>query len=513
MDEKILKSISIINRYMSKRSNPWLCLIPVAMGVFMCVLDMSVLNVALPVITQEFGASASDVQWLLTAYLITFVVLLTTFGRIGDMVQRNLLYTAGMAIFAFGSYLCATSWNIGVFILFRIFQAIGGAIMMGNSMALITELFPPGQRGMAMGVQSILIASSFALGPVVGGWITTHLSWHWIFYINIPIGLLGITLGLILLPPLGQKVKEPIDVIGLILLAIGLGSFTLGVIKGQDWGWDSEKTLACFIIAISYLIAFAMREITFEHPLLDLRLFKIRNFVVGIVGLFFVSMGLSASIFLLPFFLEGIKGLNAEECGIWLLPLPLINIFTAPLAGRLSDRINPKITMCVGPVMFATGLFLLSKVEVDVTYWELAPIFVVLGSGMGLLMPAAMNVMMSSVPAEKAGMASGTIQTSNSLARAMGVTVGGVLFTGKLNEIIPNFGNRMPNPMELQFLAMFGKPSAYVAVVEAFMESFHHVFLGVEPFIIFSFCVILLFLRGEEHLRRVRRAKAMAIAT
>jgi len=206
--------------------NPWLSLLPVAIGVFMCVLDMSVLNVALPKIAQDFHASASDVQWLLNAYLITFVVLLTTFGKIGDMVRRDLFYVSGMAVFITGSYLCANSWSIPAFILFRIIQAVGGAMMMSNSMALITELFPPGQRGAAMGVQSILISSSFALGPVVGGWITTHISWHWVFYINVPIGFAGIVLGLLLLPPLGGKVREPVDLIGLVLLAVGLGFFT-----------------------------------------------------------------------------------------------------------------------------------------------------------------------------------------------------------------------------------------------------------------------------------------------
>lgn len=163
------------------KSNPWLSLIPVAIGVFMAVLDASILNIALPSIMQDFNAKATDVQWLLNAYLITLVVLLIAFGRIGDMVRRDLLYSTGMAIFALGSYLCAESWNITVFIIFRVIQAVGGAIVMGNSMALITELFPPGRRGAAMGVQAILVASAFSLGPILGGWLTTHLSWHWVF--------------------------------------------------------------------------------------------------------------------------------------------------------------------------------------------------------------------------------------------------------------------------------------------------------------------------------------------
>ncbi len=495
---------------MKDRINPWISLIPVIIGVFMVMLDTSILNIALPEIAQDFRASASDVQWLLNAYLITLVVLLITMGRIGDMVRRNLLYTGGMAIFTLGSYLCAESWSIGAFVTFRIVQAVGGAILTGNSMALITELFPAGKRGAAMGVQSILIASSFALGPVVGGWLTTRMGWHWVFYINVPIGIMGVIIALLLLPSTGRRVREPIDIIGLMLLAVGLGFFTLGIIQGQDWGWRSEKTMASFLISFSYLIAFGVREITYDHPILDLSLFKIRNYSTGILSLFFLSLGLSTSMLLLPFFLQGIKGLSAEESGYWILPLPIINTVIAPMAGRLSDRINPKIIMSLGPVFFSTGLFLLSRIDMDVRFWDLIPIFLVLGGGMGMLMPVAMNVMMSSVPIHKAGMASGTIQTSNSLARAMGVAFGGVLFTGKMNDLIPGYGNQIPGPMQIEFLRFLagkGFPGPLVMIVDSFMKSLHQVFLDAIPLVITSLLIILLFLKGREHLRVIGRTE------
>jgi EmrB/QacA subfamily drug resistance transporter len=489
--------------------NPWLSLIPVAIGVFMVMLDTSILNIALPSIAEEFNASASDVQWLLNAYLITLVVLLVTFGRLGDMVKRNLLYVTGMAVFIAGSLLCAKSWDILIFVVARIIQAIGGAIMLGNSMALITELFPPGKRGAAMGLNSILIASSFAFGPVIGGWLTTHLSWHWVFYINLPVGLAGIALGLTLLPPMGEKAKVPIDLLGLALLSISLGFLTLGIIQGQDWGWTDDKTIASFIVAFSYLIAFIVRELTYDYPILDLKLFRIRNFTAGVMALFFMSMGLSTSLFLMPFFLQGIKGLTAEQAGLWIMPIPIVNTVIAPLAGRLSDRINPKITMSIGPVVFSLGLFLLSKIEADVTFWELLPVLLFIGSGMGLIMPPAMNVMMTSAPAHKAGMASGTIQTSNSLARAMGVSLGGILFTRKMNELIPNFGNVIPNPMQIKILeviAIKGYAAPLVMITEAFMRSFRSVFLNAIPFILTSLFIVLVFLRGREHLEVIGRS-------
>ncbi len=488
------------------RRNPWLSMIPIAMGIFMAVLDMSILNVALPKIAQAFNATASDIQWILNAYLITFVVLLTTFGRIGDVYRRDLVYVAGMGLFTIGSYLCAQSWNLMALIFFRIVQAIGGAMMLSNSSASIAELFPPGKRGVAMGVQSILTVSSFALGPVIGGWVTTHLSWHWVFYINIPIGVAGVILGLLLLPPMGEKTKEPLDIVGLVLIAIGLGSFTLAIIKGQDWGWESQKTICCFLISFPFLFAFVMRELSYEHPLLDLKLFKIGNFSISVLGLFFLSMGLSASLFLLPFFLEGVKGLTAEECGIWLLPLTLVNIFTSPIAGRLSDRVNPRYLMSVGPLIFSIGLVMLSGIPKNIEYHELAMIFMFLGSGMGFVMPVAMNVMITAVPEEKTGMAGGTFMTFNSLARAMGITFGSILFTKRMGEIT-GLENVIPSPMMFkmtELLALIGKPQAYELLVKGFMESFHHVFLGVEPLIITSFLIIILFLKGEQHLERIR---------
>ncbi len=495
-----------------ERVNPWLSLIPVALGLFMVIIDASVLNVALPSIAQEFRATATDVEWILNAYTITLVILLIPFGRIGDMVRRDLLYCVGMSIFVIGSYLCAQSWDIIVFIIFRIIQAVGGAIISGNAVAMLAELFPPGKRGTAMGVQSIIIATGFSLGPVLGGWLTTNLSWHWVFYINIPVGIISVILGLMLLPALGEGEREPIDFVGVALLAVGLGFLTLGLIKGQEWGWNSEKTVASFLISIPYLIAFVVRELTYEHPILDLSLFKIRNYSTCVVALFFMFMGLSLSMFLLPFFLQGIKGLTAEEAGIWVLPISILNTVVAPIAGRLSDRVNPKITMCIGPIIFATSLYLLSHLKINVRFWDLAPILAMLGTGMGLVMAPAMNVMITAVPPQKAGMASGTIRTFNTLAQAMGVAFGGVLFTGKMNELIPNYGNQLPNPMQIKMLgilAMKGFGAPLVLIVEAFMRSFRHVFVSAIPLIMAGFVVILLFLKGEEHLKIVKESTFM----
>ncbi|NOY11991.1 MAG: MFS transporter [Archaeoglobi archaeon] len=485
----------------------WLGLIPVGMGLFMVLLDVSVLNVALPSIARDFNARMSDIQWILNSYTLTMVVLLVLAGRIGDMVRRDRYFMGAMALFTVSSFLCAQAWSTGSLIFFRVLQAVGGAMLSGNTLAIITELFPPGKRGAAMGLNSILVASSFTLGPIIGGWLTTHLSWHWVFYLNVPVGIVSVILAYLLLPPLGAKEKVPVDFAGAVLLAVALGSLTLGIINGQDWGWRDEKTLGCFAISIPYLIAFALRELSYEYPLLDLSLFRIRNFTVGILAVSILFFGMSSSLFVLPYFLQGIKSLSAADSGYWMIVLPLVNTVFSPLAGRLSDRINPKYLMCAGPVLFTLGMYNLSGIEENVSYWEFFVKLMPMGIGMGMLMSPSFNVIMASVPPEKAGMANGTVRSVNTLSQAMGVAVGGVLLTNRMKDWLGNYGNQIPDPGTmalLRVLALKGNPLPLVAMVESFMDSMHYLFSVMMWLPLLSMLVILLFLSGEEHLRRMR---------
>ncbi|ADB57602.1 MFS transporter [Archaeoglobus profundus] len=484
----------------------WLAFLPVSLGLFMVLLDVSVLNVALPRIAEDFHARMSDLQWVLNAYTLTMVVLLVLAGRIGDIVRRDRYFVLGMGIFVLGSFLCAQSWSIEVLIFSRIIQAVGGAILSSNTLAIVTELFPPGQRGAVMGLNAILMASSFALGPIVGGWLTTNLSWHWVFYINVPIGIISIALAFMLLPPLEPKEKVPIDLAGTILLAIGLGSLTLGIIEGQNWGWDNQKTLACFAVAFPYLAAFAIRELNYDYPILDLSLFKIRNFTVCVAATSIIFFGTSSSFFVIPYFLQGLKGLTAEEAGYWMISIPIANTFVAPIAGRLSDKMNPKYMMCLGPILFAMGMYNMTDVDVDIKYWEFFFRLIPMGIGMGLLTSPAFNVLMSSVPPAKAGMANGTLRSVNTLAQAMGVAIGGVLITHNMKNYLPGYENIVPDPGTMAILTLLAKfnPLPLIGMVEGFIDSMHFVFSTMMWLPLASSLIIAIFLRGEEHLRRMR---------
>jgi EmrB/QacA subfamily drug resistance transporter len=485
----------------------WIAFLPVSLGLFMVLLDVSVLNVALPKIAEDFNAKMSDLQWILNSYTLTMVVLLVIAGRIGDMYRRDRLFILGMVIFTASSFLCAQSWSIESLVFFRVIQAVGGTILSANTLAIAVELFPPGRRGTVMGLNSILMASSFTLGPIVGGWLTTHLSWHWVFYINVPIGIISVIAAWFTIPPLGAKERVPIDYLGAAILALALGSLTLGIIEGQNWGWSDEKTLACFVISIPYLVAFALREATYEYPLLDLSLFKIRNFTVGCLATSILFFGMSASIFVIPYFLQGIKSLTAEESGYWMLAMPIMNTLVSPIAGRLSDRMNPKYLMCFGPLLFSFGMLNLMGLKVEVSYWEFFAMLVPLGIGNGMLISPSFNVMMASIPLKKAGVANGTLRSVNTLAQAMGIAVGGVLLTSKMKEWIPGYGNQIPDPGTmnlLSLLAISGNPAPLIEMVEGFMDSFKFVFSIMLWLPVLASLVIFVFLSSEEHLNSMR---------
>ncbi len=478
----------------------WLALIPVSMGLFMVLLDASVLRVALPRISQDFHATMSDIQWISNSYTLTMVALLVLSGRVGDMVRRDRYFISAMAIFTFSSFLCAQAWNVPSLIVFRALQAVGGAMLSSNVLAIITELFPPGKRGAAMGINSVMTASSFTFGPIIGGWLTTNLSWHWVFYLNVPVGILSIALAMTFLPPIEPREKVPVDVEGAILLGISLALLTLGITNGQTWGWWSRKTLTCFVVSIPYTVAFVLRELNYDYPLLDFSLFKIRNFMVGIVAISILFFGLSASLFVLPYFLQGIKGLTAEESGYWMIAIPILNTFVAPLAGRLSDRIDPKYLMCLGPLFFALSLYRLTGIEADVSYWRFFFELIPMGAGMGLLMSPSYNVMMGAVPREKVGMANGTVRSVNTLAQAMGVAVGGVLIANRMNDWLPGYGNWIPDPGTMRMLELLARtktPLPLLAMVQGFIDSMHYVFSLVVWLPVLSSLIIYLFLSSK----------------
>jgi len=249
-----------------------------------------------------------------------------------------------------------------------------------------------------------------------------------------------------------------------------------------------------------------LREASYEYPLLDLSLFRIRNFTVGCLATSILFFAMSASIFLIPYFLQGIKALSAEQAGYWMLAMPIMNTIVSPIAGRLSDKMNPKYLMCLGPLLFSFGMSNLMNLKVEVSYWEFFALLIPLGIGNGLLISPSFNVMMASIPIQKAGVANGTLRSVNTLAQAMGVAVGGVLLTNRMKDWIPGYGNQIPDPGTmsiLSLLAVYGNSYPLVSMVEGFMDSFRFVFSITLWLPVLASLIILFFVSGEEHMRSV----------
>ena len=409
--------------------NPWLVLLSVALGLLMVVVDISILNIALPSIATSMHASLAEIEWTLIAYTLALTGLVPFFGRISDVFGRKRLFIIGEIIFAGASFLAAQSpfmlWLIGA----RVLQALGGALISSNTLAIITDTFPAGKRGAAMGVQAILMSGGAAIGPTLGGFLVTHFGWQSVFYVNVPLGIIAAAFGAKVLPALrSNRTLEPIDWTGSILLFLGLAGSLLGVTKGPEWGWATSKTLVSIIGGLLVLGLFVLWEMRRRSPLVDLTLFKIQEFTAGQLAGMFATMSLSSLTFLFPFYWQGMRGYSAEAAGVLLLPLPLALMVAAPIAGRLSDRVGARGISTAGLLVLALALFLLSRITVGMNVWNVLWRLLFLGAGLGMFTAPNNNAVMSSVPSQRRGIAAGLLGMFRFTGQSAGIAFAGVIF-------------------------------------------------------------------------------------
>ena len=409
--------------------NPWLVLLSVGLGLLMVIVDISILNIALPSIATSMHASLAEIEWTLIAYTLALTGLVPFFGRISDVFGRKRLFIVGELIFAGASLLAAQSpfmlWLIGA----RVLQALGGALISSNTLAIITDTFPAGKRGAAMGVQAILISGGAAVGPTLGGFLVTHFGWQSVFYVNVPLGLFAAAFGAKILPPLrSNRTLEPIDWTGSILLFLGLSGTLLGVTKGPDWGWTTGRTLTSIAGGLLVLAFFILWEMRRRAPLVDLTLFKIQEFTAGQLAGLFATMSLSSLTFLFPFYWQGMRGYSAEKAGILLLPLPLALMIAAPISGRLSDRVGARGISTAGLLVLALALFLLSRITVGMAIWNVLWRLLFLGAGLGMFTAPNNNAVMSSVPSQRRGIAAGLLGMFRFTGQSAGIAFAGVIF-------------------------------------------------------------------------------------
>ena len=411
----------------------WLVLANVMMGTFMVVLDATIVDVSLAKIMATFGIGVDDVKWVATAYLLAFAVAIPASGWLADHIGYKRMYAMGLGLFTLGSFLCSISWNELALILFRVVQGVGGGLLMPVGMAIVTREFPPERRGVALGFWTISAAASVSLGPTLGGYLIDNFAWHAIFDINVPVGILGLVTTFIVQRKYKRQTSIPFDIVGFISVASFLTFLLIAFSDGNaEWnteGWTSPLILSCFAIALVSLAVFLYVELHVRHPLVDLSLLKDFNFGMGNLVLFIFGMGMFGSTFLLPLYLQNALGYTAYQAGSLFLPIGLIMSVSGPLAGRLSDKLNPKYLAIFGVFMMSLSLFVNRSLSL---FSETSSIMISLylrGVGMGFIFAPLSTLALSEIPREKMAQASALFNVLRQIGGSFGVAIMGTLLT------------------------------------------------------------------------------------
>jgi len=408
----------------------WFILINVLIGATMSALDVSIVNVAMPTLKTEFNTTMSVIEWVAMSYMLTLTIFLPFFGRLADMLGRSKLYNLGFIVFTAGSLFCGMSTSAAMIIASRVVQAVGAGLLQANSVALITQAFPSSERGKAIGIQGAVQAISMAVGPFVGGILISTIGWRAVFYINIPIGILGTVASLFILPTQERSAKkESIDYFGTVFFASGLAFLVLAFNEVVDLGWSSNIVMVYFVNACILLGLFVLTELRVKHPLIDLKLFKDSTFLIGNLTGMMSYYVLFAVLFLMPFYFEKVLNFSPVLTGSLLTPIPLAMAFVAPFAGHISDKYGPRIMTASGMFVSALACFLLLFLGTQANVPLLVCELVLLGVGMGMFTPPNNSAIMGAAPKDKLGLAGGVLNMMRSLGLIFGVDISGLIFT------------------------------------------------------------------------------------
>jgi EmrB/QacA subfamily drug resistance transporter len=416
-----------------KNADPhkWWIFLAVGIGTFMSALDGSVVNTIIPVIRDFFKTDVATVEWVVVVYLLVVSSLLLTFGRLGDLRGHKGIYVTGFVIFVASSALCGFAPSVWFLVLGRAVQALGAAMLFANSPAILTRSFPPSQRGQALGMQATMTYLGLSVGPSLGGWLTQSFGWRYVFYINVPIGLLAFALSLRFIQADGHAAPagERFDWVGALLFSVGLVALLLGLNQGSEWGWTSPAILVCLGIAAVLLAIFVRREMHIPAPMLDLSLFANRTFSASTVSAVLNYICLYGVLFLLPFYLLQGRGFEPAQAGLLLTAQPIIMAIAAPISGSLSDRIGSRLLSTIGMVILAVGLFLLARLGPASSNTAILVSLGVCGLGTGIFISPNNSALLGSAPRQRQGIASGILATARNVGMVLGVGLAGAIFT------------------------------------------------------------------------------------
>jgi EmrB/QacA subfamily drug resistance transporter len=415
-------------RIFDPETRKWWTLAAVAFGLFMIMLDNTVVNVALPAIQKDLGADLSALEWIVTGYALTFAAVMLTGGKLADLLGRRLIFVIGLAIFTLSSLACGLAGSEEMLIAARIVQGVGAALMNPATLSIISATFPPQQRGMAIGIWAGVSALALAIGPLVGGLLTQHASWHWIFFINIPVGIVAIAASFVLIDETKDTSEgQRLDLPGLLTSGIGLFSLTYALIEGNTYGWTSARIVVAFAVAAVTLVGFVLLEQHQKAPMLDLSLFRNSTFAGANAVMLLVALAMFGVFFFVSLYMQNILGYSAVQAGAAFLPLTVLIVLIAPIAGKSSDRFGSRWLMGAGMTLLAIQLFYFSRLSVEESYWSLLPAMLIGGVGMSLVMTPAAAAAMSGVPVDKAGVGSAVLNSARQVGGSVGIALIGAI--------------------------------------------------------------------------------------
>jgi EmrB/QacA subfamily drug resistance transporter len=488
----------------------WWTLVAVCTGVFILLLDITIVNVALPDIQTELDATLSDLQWVIDAYALSLAALLLTAGSLADLFGRRRLFVIGTALFMLGSIACGAAQDIFFLQLARAFQGIGGAAMFATALALIASAFQGKDRGVAFGAFGATTGVAVAVGPVLGGVLTSGFSWRWIFYVNIPICLFAIAVSVLKVRESHDPRAGRPDLIGFVTFSLALGGLVYALIRAGQESWSDQRVLWCLVGAAVLLVAFVVSQMVQKDPMFDLALLKKPTFTGGLIAAFGISASLFSLLTYLVIYIQNVLGYTPVQTGIRVLFLSAASFVAAAIAGRLSSHVPTKWLIAPGFVLVGAGLLLLGGLETGSSWTHLIPGLVVAGLGSGMINPPLASTAVGVVPVAQSGMASGVNSTFRQVGIATGIATLGTLFSHQVADELRDGLSGTPAAGQAdgiaeavsggQIQAVLGQAPAGVreqleAVATAsFVDALNHILVvgGIVAFAAAALCLVLI---------------------
>jgi EmrB/QacA subfamily drug resistance transporter len=478
-------------RLFAPENRKWWTLVAVSFGLFMIMLDNTIVNVALPTLQKSLHLKISELEWIVTGYALTFGALMLTGGKLADLFGRRLIFVVGLLIFTGSSLACGLAGTATALIAARVVQGVGAALMNPSTLSIITVTFPPRQRGTAIGIWAGVSALALAIGPLVGGLIVEHIGWSWIFFINIPVGVLAVVAAFVFIDESRDTSKDQRpDIPGLITSALGLFSLSYALIEANQYGWTSTRILTAFAIAAVSLTAFVLLELRQRLPMLDLSLFRNRTFAGANGVMLLLGLAMFGVFFYVSLYVQQVLGYTPTQAGAAFLPWTLLIIVLAPQAGRLSDRIGPRPLVTGGMIVLTGSLVLFSQMGTNESFWGLLPAMILGGVGMSAAMAPVTAAAMSSVRPEKAGVGSAVLNSMRQVGGSLGIAIIGAIVAAGVKSSL-SAGHSRP---------------------DAFMNGFHHALETSAAIALVGALIAALTLRRVRHPGRREHEQAFAEA-